>query len=395
MKNILLAVTGSIAAYKAADLVSSLKKAGMNINVLMTANATNFIHPTTFESLTGNKCVVDTFDRNFEFKIGHISLAQSADICVVAPASANIIGKLACGIADDMVSTTLMATNAPVLIAPAMNTQMYHNPIVQDNIKRLKSFGYEFINPASGRLACGDVGEGKLAPVEDIFDEIMLKVAHAHDLEGRKVLITAGPTCEAIDPVRYITNHSTGKMGYALAKAAARRGAKVTLVSGKVSLSVPRGVECVPVFSAEDMANAVIDRAEDQDIFILSAAVADYTPQNTADHKIKKTEGMDAIPLKRTKDILDHLGHNRHGGEFICGFAMETEDLESNAQSKLIKKNADMICANSLREAGSGFGTDTNSITMITADGVKKTDLISKDEVSDVILDEIVLRMGK
>ena len=390
MKNVLLIVTGSIAAYKAADLCSMLKKSGMNINVIMTKNATNFIHPTTFEALTGNRCVIDSFDRNFEFKIGHISLAQSADICVVAPASANIIGKLACGIADDMASTTVMATKAPVLIAPAMNTNMYQNPIVQDNISRLSGFGYSFISPASGRLACGDVGEGKLAAVEDIFEEIMLHIHHDHDLAGQKVLVTAGPTCEAIDPVRYITNHSTGKMGYALARAAARRGAEVTLVSGRTSLKAPRGVSLISVLSADDMAKAVLEGSGRQDIYIMAAAVADFTPTKVSDHKIKKGAAMPKLDFSPTTDILETIGKNRQGNEFICGFAMETEDLIDNASAKLTKKNADMICANSIREAGSGFGTDTNRITLITHDETIKLDLMSKDEVSDAILDRII-----
>ncbi len=394
MKNLLLVVSGSIAAYKAADLSHMFVKAGVNVNVLMTANAANFINPITFESLTHNKCIIDTFDRNFEFKIGHISLAQSSDAVLVAPASANIIGKIANGIADDMATTTIMACKCPIYIAPAMNTNMFQNPIMQDNLKKLERFGYHIIQPASGLLACGDVGAGKLPPIEDLYETLMLELSHDHDMTGKKVLITAGPTEEAMDPVRFITNHSTGKMGYALARSAARRGADVTLVSGPVSLKAPLGVNTVPVTSAADMAHEVMERANETDIFVLAAAVADYRPANIAAEKIKKKAGADneelSLPLVRTQDILNWLGHNRHGDEVICGFAMETENLLENARSKLTRKNADLICANSLRAPGAGFGTDTNRITIITADEEKELDIMSKDDVSDAIFDQIL-----
>ncbi|SKB65412.1 phosphopantothenoylcysteine decarboxylase / phosphopantothenate--cysteine ligase [Lachnospiraceae bacterium] len=394
MKNLLLVVSGSIAAYKAADLSHMFVKAGVNVNVLMTANAANFINPITFESLTHNKCIIDTFDRNFEFKIGHISLAQSSDAVLVAPASANIIGKIANGIADDMATTTIMACKCPIYIAPAMNTNMFQNPIMQDNLKKLERFGYHIIQPASGLLACGDVGAGKLPPIEDLYETLMLELSHDHDMTGKKVLITAGPTEEAMDPVRFITNHSTGKMGYALARSAARRGADVTLVSGPVSLKAPLGVNTVPVTSAADMAREVMERANETDIFVLAAAVADYRPANIAAEKIKKKAGADneelSLPLVRTQDILNWLGHNRHGDEVICGFAMETENLLENARSKLTRKNADLICANSLRAPGAGFGTDTNRITIITADEEKELDIMSKDDVSDAIFDQIL-----
>ena len=394
MKNLLLVVSGSIAAYKAADLSHMFVKAGVNVNVLMTANAANFINPITFESLTHNKCIIDTFDRNFEFKIGHISLGQSSDAVLVAPASANIIGKIANGIADDMATTTIMACKCPIYIAPAMNTNMFQNPIMQDNLKKLERFGYHIIQPASGLLACGDVGAGKLPPIEDLYETLMLELSHEHDMVGKKVLITAGPTEEALDPVRFITNHSTGKMGYALARAAARRGADVTLVSGPVSLKAPLGVNTIKITSAAEMAHEVISRADSTDIFVLAAAVADYRPVNAATEKIKKKAGQDneefSLPLTRTQDILDWLGHHRHGDEVICGFAMETENLLANARSKLDRKNADMICANSLRAEGAGFGTDTNRITIITKDTEKELDIMSKDDVSDAIYDQIL-----
>ncbi|MCR4890839.1 MAG: bifunctional phosphopantothenoylcysteine decarboxylase/phosphopantothenate--cysteine ligase CoaBC [Lachnospiraceae bacterium] len=395
MKNILLVVTGSIAAYKAADLAHMLKKAGFCVNVLMTENGARFISPMTFESLTGNKCVTDTFDRNFEFKIGHISLAKSSDLCIIAPASANVIGKLANGIADDMVTTTVMACTCTTLIAPAMNTAMYRNPIVQDNLSKLRHFGYRVIEPAKGELACGDVGEGKLPPVQELFDEIMLEIGHEHDMTCKNVLITAGPTAEALDPVRYITNHSTGKMGYALARAAAERGASVTLISGRTALTPPKGVDYMPVFSAAEMAEAVKSRAERQDILIFAAAVADYRPKRVAEEKIKKSDAAPTLELERTEDILDYVGHHRHGNEFVCGFAMETQNLLENARGKLERKNADMICANSLRAEGAGFGTDTNRISLITSDGVEELELMSKDQVSHRILDEIMGRMEK
>ncbi|MBQ7725439.1 MAG: bifunctional phosphopantothenoylcysteine decarboxylase/phosphopantothenate--cysteine ligase CoaBC [Lachnospiraceae bacterium] len=390
-KNILLIVTGSIAAYKAADLASMMKKAGFNVNVVMTQNACNFITPQTFESLTGNRCVTDMFDRNYEFKIGHISLAKLSDIIVVAPASANIIGKIACGIADDMASTTIMASKCPKLIVPAMNTAMYENPIVQDNLKKLDSYGYEIMEPAEGLLACGDTGKGKLPPVEDIFAKVNSMIGHEHDLSGKRILITAGPTMEAIDPVRYITNHSTGKMGYSLAEAAVDRGADVTLVSGRTSLKKPFGVRIIDVVSASDMAEAVFSEAKDQDIFIFSAAVADFKPEKVSDSKIKKKDGeAPEILLTRTEDILDRIGHDHRDDQYVCGFAMETEDLLANAAGKLEKKNADMICANSLNDEGAGFGTDTNRIVLIKKTGNKELPFLSKRELADIILDEII-----
>ncbi len=390
-KNILLIVTGSIAAYKAADLASMMKKAGFNVNVVMTQNACNFITPQTFESLTGNRCVTDMFDRNYEFKIGHISLAKLSDIVVVAPASANIIGKIACGIADDMASTTIMASKCPKLIVPAMNTAMYENPIVQDNLKKLDSYGYEIMEPAEGLLACGDTGKGKLPPVEDIFAKVNSMIGHEHDLSGKRILITAGPTMEAIDPVRYITNHSTGKMGYSLAEAAVDRGADVTLVSGRTSLKKPFGVRIIDVVSASDMAEAVFSEAKDQDIFIFSAAVADFKPEKVSDSKIKKKDGeAPEILLTRTEDILDRIGHDHRDDQYVCGFAMETEDLLANATGKLEKKNADMICANSLNDEGAGFGTDTNRIVLIKKTGNKELPFLSKRELADIILDEII-----
>lgn len=395
MKNILLIVTGSIAAYKAADLSHSFKKAGFNVDVIMTKNAAFFINPITFETLTGRKCITDTFDRDFPFEVEHISLAKKADIVMIAPASADIIGKIANGIADDMASTTVMAVKCPVLIAPAMNTAMYENPIVQDNIKKLKSFGYEMIEPAEGLLACGDTGKGKLPPVEDLFTAVIRRIGHEHDMKGKKVLITAGPTSEAIDPVRYITNHSSGKMGYALAEAAADRGAEVTLVSGRTALRKPLGVDTVDVFSAEEMAEAVFEKEKDTDIFIFAAAVADFRPESSADHKIKKEDGkVPVIKLERTVDILETVGNRAGKKQYICGFAMETEDLLKNAEKKLKKKNADMICANSLRDEGAGFKSDTNKITLIKKNGSKELPFLTKRELADLILDEILSDTG-
>ncbi len=391
MKNVLLVVTGSIAAYKAADLTSMMVKAGFNVNVIMTKNACNFINPITFETLTGNKCITDTFDRNFEFKVGHISLAKSSDLVLVAPASANIIGKLANGIADDMASTTILAAKCKKCVAPAMNTAMYENPIVQENISKLEGFGFTFISPAEGHLACGDSGKGKLADVEDIFSYVRHYIGSPHDMEGKRVLITAGPTCEAIDPVRFITNHSSGKMGYALAEAAADRGARVTLITGRTALKHPLFMETVEVFSAGEMAEAVYRVKEEQDIFIFSAAVADFTPVSASDQKIKKKDGeVPVIELKRTEDILQTVGGNHRKDQFVCGFAMETEDLINNAEKKLEKKNADMICANSLKDEGAGFRTDTNRITLITGKARKELPLLSKREAAERILDEIM-----
>ncbi len=389
-KTVVIGVTGSIAAYKMADVASSLVKQHADVHVLMTANACNFINPITFESLTNNKCIVDTFDRNFEFDIKHISLARKADVFVVAPASANIIGKIANGIADDMLSTTIMAADCRRVIAPAMNTHMYRNPIVQKNIETLKGYGYEFISPASGRLACGDVGEGKLADVNDIVNNIINGFVKK-DLCGKRIVITAGPTQEAIDPVRFITNHSTGKMGYAIAERASLRGADVTLISGPVSLSAPSGVELINIRSAEDMFNAVTDRAKTADIIIKAAAVADYRPVNVSDEKIKKESGgMNDIMLERTKDILQYLGEHKREGQIICGFSMETENLMENSVKKLHKKNADMIVANSIKSDRSGFGTDTNVITIITKNDAVSYPIMMKAEAADEILNAIM-----
>ena len=389
-KTILLGVSGGIAAYKMADVASSLVKLGARVHVLMTRNATNFINPITFETLTSNKCIVDTFDRNFDFKVEHISLAKAADIVLIAPATADVIGKIANGIADDMLTTTIMACKCPILVSPSMNTNMYENPIVTDNINRLRSYGYQIIEPTSGHLACGDSGKGKLPSPETLVEHINLRIAFNKDMAGKKVLITAGATQESIDPVRYITNHSTGKMGYALATIAAYRGADVTLISGETSLSAPLGVNIVNIRSAADMFEAVSTRAGEQDIIIKAAAVADYTPTTTADNKIKKSEGDMSIPLKRTSDILKHLGENKKPGQFICGFSMETENMLENSRAKLERKNADMIVANNLKVAGAGFGVDTNIVTLITKEDVKELEIMAKTDVANAILDEIV-----
>lgn len=389
-KTVLLGVTGGIAAYKMANVASSLVKMGYNVHVIMTENATNFITPITFETLTNNKCIIDTFDRNFEFKVEHIALAKQADVVLVAPATANVIGKMANGIADDMLTTTILACKCKKIIAPAMNTNMYENPIVRDNIAKLMMYGFEIIPAASGYLACGDSGKGKL-PDENILIEYILRALNAKkDLIGKNILVTAGPTREALDPVRYITNHSTGKMGYAIARAAAFRGANVTLVSGPVNIAKPLFVNTIDIISAEDMFNAVKDNYEKQHIIIKAAAVADYTPVNVADNKIKKSDGDMSIPLKRTTDILKFLGENKKEGQFICGFSMETENVLENSRAKLEKKNADMIVANSLKTAGAGFGTDTNVVTLITKDKVKEYEMMSKNDVADAILDAII-----
>ena len=388
-KTVVIGVTGSIAAYKMADVASALVKMNADVHVLMTENACNFINPITFETLTSNKCIVDTFDRNFEFDVKHISLARKADIFIVAPASANIIGKIANGIADDMLSTTIMAADCKRIIAPAMNTHMYRNPIVQKNIATLKSLGYEFVSPSSGRLACGDIGEGKLADVNTIVDYIVRGVAKK-DMEGKKLIVTAGPTQEAIDPVRFITNHSTGKMGYAIAERAALRGADVTLVSGPVSLNPPSGVKVVNIKSAEDMFNAVTSEYETADIVIKAAAVADYRPAKVSGEKIKKELGMNVIELERTKDILQYLGEHKKEGQILCGFSMETENLMENSVKKLHKKNADMIIANSIKKDGAGFGTDTNVITIITENDAVAYPIMTKYEAADEILNAII-----
>ena len=390
-KTVVLGVTGSIAAYKIANLASALVKLHADVNVIMTKNATNFITPITFETLTGNKCLIDTFDRNFQFNVEHVELAKRADIFMVAPASANVIGKIAHGIADDMLTTTIMASKCPKLISPAMNTNMFENPILQDNLKILEKYGYEIINPASGYLACGDTGAGKMPEPETLLKYILRTIAREKDMAGKKVLITAGPTQEKIDPVRYITNHSTGKMGYALAENAMRRGAEVTLVTGPTAIEPPMFVNVVPVISAEDMAGEVIARAPEQDIIIKAAAVADYRPVNPSDEKIKKKDDDESvITLERTQDILKYLGGHKRAEQFICGFSMETENMLENSRAKLTKKNVDMIVANNLKVKGAGFGTDTNVVTIITADGCKELDIMSKVEVANAILDEIM-----
>ncbi len=389
-KTILLGVTGSIAAYKIAYLASALVKAGAKVHVLMTKNATNFINPITFETLTGNKCLIDTFDRNFQFSVEHVSLAKEADVFLVAPASANVIGKLAHGIADDMLTTTFMACTCPKIISPAMNTRMYENPITQDNLKTLEHYGMEVIRPASGYLACGDTGAGKMPEPETLFEYILRTVGYPKDLAGKKILITAGPTREAIDPVRYITNHSTGKMGYAIAKSAAYRGAEVTLVTGPVAIKPPMFVKVVPIESAEDMFQAVTNAAPEQDIIIKAAAVADYRPAVVGQDKIKKTEGDMSIFLERTKDILGWLGQHRTPGQFLCGFSMETRDMLENSRAKLARKNIDMIVANNLKVEGAGFGTDTNVVTIITKDSEKELPKMSKEQVADELLTQIL-----
>ena len=388
-KTVVLGVTGSIAAYKTASLASALVKQHCDVHVIMTKNACEIITPLTFERLTGNKCMVETFDKITAFEVEHIAIAQKADLFMIAPATANILGKAANGIADDMLSTTLMATKAPVYFAPAMNTNMYLNPVTQDNMKKLEGYGYHIIEAASGRLACGDVGIGKMPEPEVLLQYILKELAFEKDLAGKKVIVTAGATCEDIDPVRYITNRSTGKMGIAIAKAAMLRGADVTLVKAKTDVEPPMFVDVVNVRSAEDMFNAVTSRFEDCDIVIKAAAVADYTPANVADEKIKKSEGELSIPLGRTKDILKYLGeHKTH--QYICGFSMETENMLENSRKKLGKKNADMIAANSLRTAGAGFGTDTNVLTLITKDKEVELPIMSKDEAAHKILDMMI-----
>ncbi|MDO4167895.1 MAG: bifunctional phosphopantothenoylcysteine decarboxylase/phosphopantothenate--cysteine ligase CoaBC [Eubacteriales bacterium] len=389
-KTVVIGVTGSIAAYKIANLVSMLGKLHADVHVLMTQNATNFINPITFETLTNHKCLIDTFDRNFQYSVEHVALAKQADVVLIAPASANVIGKIAGGIADDMLTTTVMACKCQKIIAPAMNTNMYENPIVQDNLRKLRDFGYEVIDPAVGLLACKDVGAGKLPSEDTLLDYILREIRFEKDLSGKRVMITAGPTVEAIDPVRFLTNHSTGKMGYALAKVAMQRGAQVTLVSGPVHIEPPRFVEMVPVQSAEDMYEAVTARAAQQDIIIKAAAVADYTPVTVADEKIKKMEGDSSIALTRTKDILGYLGEHRTDGQFLCGFSMETENMLENSRRKLEKKHLDMIVANNLKVAGAGFGVDTNVVTLITREGEMELPQMTKDEVAVKILDAIL-----
>ncbi len=391
-KNVVLGVTGSIAAYKIANLASMLKKLNADITVMMTQNATNFINPITFETLTGNKCLIDTFDRNFQYSVEHVSIAKKADVVLVAPASANVIGKIANGIADDMLTTTVMACNCKKIIAPAMNTQMYNNPIVQDNMDKLKRFGYEVITPATGYLACGDVGAGKMPSEDVLLQYILRECALEKDMIGKKVLVTAGPTMEKIDPVRFISNHSTGKMGYAIARNCMLRGADVTLVTGKTNIEPPMFVNVINIISAKDMYDAVTENFENQDIVIKAAAVADYRPINPADEKVKKKDGDMSIELERTDDILKTLGE-RKTKQFLCGFSMETENMIENSKDKLNRKNLDMIVANNLKTSGAGFGTDTNIVTIITADEVNELEIMSKDEVAGKIVDAILEKM--
>jgi len=385
-KCVVLGVTGSIAAYKTANLASMLVKLNCDVHVIMTQNAANFITPVTFETITRNKCLIDTFDRNFQFHVAHVSLAQKADLFMIAPASANIVGKIANGIADDMLSTTVMATKAPCFIAPAMNTNMYDNPIVQSNINKLKQFGYHIIEPDCGFLACRDIGKGKLPPESTLLDYILKEIAYPKDLKGKKILVTAGPTQESIDPVRFISNHSTGKMGFSIARQAMLRGADVILIKGNTSFSPPPFVQVIDVVSAADMFLAVKKYYKECNIIIKSAAVADYRPSHISDEKIKKKSDDMSIALTRTDDILEYLGKNRSEGQYICGFSMETENMIENSRSKLIKKNLDMIVANNLKQDGAGFAGDTNIITMITQDTQKQLPLLSKDEAADQIL---------
>lgn len=389
-KTVLLAVTGSIAAYKMANVASMLKKLNCDVHVLMTENATNFINPITFETLTGNKCLINTFDRNFQFNVEHVSLAKLADVVLIAPASANVIAKLAYGLADDMLTTTVLACNCKKIVSPAMNTNMYRNPIVKDNIQKLKDYDFEIIEAASGLLACGDIGEGKLPSEELLVEYIIKSVAYEKDMEGLNVLVTAGPTREAIDPVRYITNHSSGKMGYEIAKVCSYRGANVTLVSGVTSLKKPTFVKTIDVVSAKDMFEAVKSNFHNQDIVIKAAAVADYRPKNVSDQKIKKKDDNMSIELDRTDDIIKYLGENRKEGQFLCGFSMETENMVENSRLKLDRKKIDMIVANNLKVAGAGFNVDTNIVTIITKEDEKQLEIMSKEKVAEKIIDFII-----
>ena len=389
-KTVLLGITGSIAAYKIAYLASALHKLHADVHVLMTENATNFINPITFETLTGNKCLVDTFDRNFQFQVEHVSIAKKADVVMIAPASANVIGKLANGLADDMLTTTVMACRCQKILAPAMNTAMYENPVVQDNIRKLKNYGYEVITPASGYLACGDTGAGKMPEPETLLEYILKEAAFQKDLAGKKLLVTAGPTQEAIDPVRCLTNHSSGKMGYAIAKMAMLRGAEVTLVSGPTAIEPPLFVKVVPVTSARDMFEAVTGLSDEQDIIIKAAAVADYRPKQVSEDKVKKKDDQASIELERTDDILKYLGQHKKQGQFLCGFSMETRDMLRNSRAKLEKKNLDMVAANNLKVEGAGFQGDTNVLTLITQDEDVSLQLMSKEDAANVILDKIL-----
>ncbi|WP_277258626.1 bifunctional phosphopantothenoylcysteine decarboxylase/phosphopantothenate--cysteine ligase CoaBC [Merdimonas faecis] len=394
-KTILLGVTGGIAAYKSASLASRLVKAGAEVRVIMTEHATNFINPITFETLTGHKCITDTFDRNFEFQVEHVSLAKKADVIMVAPATANVIAKLAHGLADDMLTTTILASHAPKLIAPAMNTGMYENPVTQDNLALLKKYGMEVIEPAAGHLACGDEGKGKMPEPEILYEHILRSCACKQDMKGLKVLVTAGPTQEAVDPVRFLTNHSSGRMGYSIAKACMLRGADVTLVTGRTALTPPLFVDVVPVVSAKDMYDAVISRSDEMDIIIKAAAVADYRPVHVAEEKVKKSDGSFSLELERTDDILKYLGEHKKPGQFLCGFSMETENMLENSRKKLEKKHLDMIAANNLKVPGAGFETTTNIITIITPNSVKELELMSKDDAAFRLLDEILSRRSR
>ena len=394
-KTVLLGVTGSIAAYKIAYLASALKKRHADVHVLMTQNATNFINPITFETLTGNKCLVDTFDRNFQFQVEHVSIAKKADVVMIAPASANVIGKLAHGIADDMLTTTIMACKCKKFISPAMNTNMFENPVVQDNLKILEHYGYEVIAPASGYLACGDTGAGKMPEPETLLAYIDRETACEKDLKGKKILVTAGPTQEAIDPVRYITNHSSGKMGYAIAKAAMLRGADVTLVSGRTAIEPPMFVKLMPVVTAKDMYEAVTSVSDEQDIIIKAAAVADYRPARVSDEKVKKSDGQMSIELERTDDILKYLGEHKKENQFLCGFSMETQNVIGNSRAKLTKKNLDMVAANNVKVEGAGFQGDTNVLTLITQEKEVSLPLMSKEDAALKILDKILLLISE
>lgn len=394
-KTVLLGITGSIAAYKIAYLASALHKLHADVHVLMTENATNFINPITFETLTGNKCLVDTFDRSFQFQVEHVSIAKKADVVMIAPASANVIGKLANGLADDMLTTTVMACRCQKILAPAMNTAMYENPVVQDNIRKLQTYGYEVITPASGYLACGDTGAGKMPEPETLLEYILKEAAFQKDLAGKKLLVTAGPTQEAIDPVRCLTNHSSGKMGYAIAKMAMLRGAEVTLVSGPTAIEPPLFVKVVPVTSARDMFEAVTGLSDEQDIIIKAAAVADYRPKQVSEDKVKKKDDQASIELERTDDILKYLGQHKKQGQFLCGFSMETRDMLRNSRAKLEKKNLDMVAANNLKVEGAGFQGDTNVLTLITQDEEVSLPLMSKEDAALKILDKILLLTTK
>lgn len=390
-KTVVLAVTGSIAAYKIASLASALKKLQADVHVLMTRNATNFINPITFETLTGNKCLIDTFDRNFQYSVEHVALAKRAQVVMVAPASANVIGKIAGGIADDMLTTTVMACKCKKIIVPAMNTNMFENPIVQDNLQKLRTFGYEVVDPASGYLACGDTGQGKMPEPELLLEYILREVEFEKDMAGMRVLVTAGPTQEAIDPVRYITNHSTGKMGYALAKVCMRRGADVTLVTGPTAIPKPEFVTILSIRTAQEMFEVIKQEASKQDVIIKAAAVADYRPKYVSDEKVKKKDGEMSVPLERTSDILQYLGENKKQGQFLCGFSMETEHMLENSRKKLVKKNLDMIVANNLKVEGAGFAGDTNVVTIITKDEEVSLDKMTKEEAACQILDRILM----